>query len=344
MLALPASSGARRAPQIAHLRVLDAHLAAQTRSAVLDLYSLDAQLDSARTELGVLRVRAGRLDAQRASISRQLAIAHLDSRLALDRVASRLRYLYDYGTTTSSLDVLLGSSTIGQALTRLDDVDDVASANASVVLQLHLAEAQLSRLSRALETRQRALRLTTASLAATVADLAQAQAQRTSYIASLETQKAYTAEEIGRLTAQAQAAEQRSLALARARAQAERARLTIDPVVPVLTAAPAAEVTPAPAPAAVTPAAAGEQTLTVVATGYSLPGRTSTGLPVGYGVVAVDPSVIPLGAHMAIPGYGSGVAADTGGAIIGSHIDLWFPTTAQALAWGVRTVTISVDG
>ena len=50
--------------------------------------------------------------------------------------------------------------------------------------------------------------------------------------------------------------------------------------------------------------------------------------------------VIPLGTHMTIPGYGEAVAADTGGAIIGSTIDLWFPTVAQANAWGRRVVTI----
>jgi 3D (Asp-Asp-Asp) domain-containing protein len=78
----------------------------------------------------------------------------------------------------------------------------------------------------------------------------------------------------------------------------------------------------------------------VTATGYALHGRTATGLPAGYGVVAVDPSVIPLGTHMTIPGYGDAVAADTGGAIVGATIDLWFPSVAQADAWGRRTVTV----
>jgi 3D (Asp-Asp-Asp) domain-containing protein len=83
-------------------------------------------------------------------------------------------------------------------------------------------------------------------------------------------------------------------------------------------------------------------TVTVTATGYSLPGHTSTGLPVGFGVVAVDPAVIPLGTRLTIPGYGEGVAADTGSAVTGYAIDLWFPTLADALAWGRRTVTISL--
>ena len=80
----------------------------------------------------------------------------------------------------------------------------------------------------------------------------------------------------------------------------------------------------------------------MTATGYSLKGRTATGVSVGYGIVAVDPGVIPLGTKMTIPGYGQGVAADTGGAVVGARIDLWFPTRAEALAWGTRTVSISL--
>ena len=84
------------------------------------------------------------------------------------------------------------------------------------------------------------------------------------------------------------------------------------------------------------------RTLTVLATGYSLSGHTATGVPVGYGIVAVDPSVIPLGTHLTVPGYGEGVAADTGGAVAGARIDLWFPTRAEALAWGTRTVSVTL--
>jgi uncharacterized protein YabE (DUF348 family) len=54
-------------------------------------------------------------------------------------------------------------------------------------------------------------------------------------------------------------------------------------------------------------------------------GITSTGVPVTKGIVAVDPSVIPYGTQMYIPGYGFGEAADTGGAIVGNIIDLGFP-------------------
>ena len=82
----------------------------------------------------------------------------------------------------------------------------------------------------------------------------------------------------------------------------------------------------------------------MVATGYALPGNTSSGIPVGPGIVAVDPAVIPLGTRLSIPGYGHGIAADTGGGIRGAHIDLWFSSHAEALAWGRRSVTIGVGG
>ncbi|MGZ4393701.1 MAG: 3D domain-containing protein, partial [Gaiellaceae bacterium] len=100
--------------------------------------------------------------------------------------------------------------------------------------------------------------------------------------------------------------------------------------------------TPAAATASAASVVDGSRTLTVTSTGYSMPGRTATGLPVGPGIVAVDPTVIPLGTRLSIPGYGEGVAADTGGAVQGLTIDLWFPTLAEALAWGRRTVTITL--
>lgn len=53
-------------------------------------------------------------------------------------------------------------------------------------------------------------------------------------------------------------------------------------------------------------------------------GRTRTGLPMRRGIVAVDPRVIRLGWRVYVPGYGVGLAADTGGGIIGRRIDLGY--------------------
>lgn len=53
-------------------------------------------------------------------------------------------------------------------------------------------------------------------------------------------------------------------------------------------------------------------------------GRTATGMQMRYGIVAVDPSVIPLRTQVYVPGYGIGYAGDTGGAIYGRRIDLGY--------------------
>lgn len=53
-------------------------------------------------------------------------------------------------------------------------------------------------------------------------------------------------------------------------------------------------------------------------------GRTRLGLPMRHGIVAVDPRVVPLGSQVYVPGYGVGLAADTGGAIKGRRIDLGY--------------------
>lgn len=71
-------------------------------------------------------------------------------------------------------------------------------------------------------------------------------------------------------------------------------------------------------------------------------GITAMGIPATYGVVAVDPSIIPLGTRVYIPGYGTAIAADTGGAIYGYRIDLCMESYAEAMDFGRRVVTVYV--
>jgi len=71
-------------------------------------------------------------------------------------------------------------------------------------------------------------------------------------------------------------------------------------------------------------------------------GITAMGWPTGYGIVAVDPSVIPLRSLVYVEGYGTAWAGDTGGAIKGNRIDLCFATKEKADAYGVRNVRVYV--
>ena len=86
--------------------------------------------------------------------------------------------------------------------------------------------------------------------------------------------------------------------------------------------------------------------MTVWATWYTAAsaggyGTTATGTIVQKGTVAVDPSVFPLGTRMYIPGYGYGVAEDTGGAIIGHIIDLGYGPN-DVWDWSSRYIDICI--
>ena len=71
-------------------------------------------------------------------------------------------------------------------------------------------------------------------------------------------------------------------------------------------------------------------------------GVTALGIPATYGVAAVDPRVIPLGTRLYVEGYGEAIAADTGGAIRGSKIDLCMEDYNEAMSFGRRDVTVYI--
>ncbi|PFH90854.1 enterotoxin [Bacillus cereus] len=59
-------------------------------------------------------------------------------------------------------------------------------------------------------------------------------------------------------------------------------------------------------------------------------------------LIAVDPSVIPLGSKVWVEGYGVAIAGDTGGAIKGNKIDVLMPDKGTSSSWGRKTVTVKV--
>lgn len=99
--------------------------------------------------------------------------------------------------------------------------------------------------------------------------------------------------------------------------------------------------------------------VTVTATGYTA-GVESTGKSPdhpSYGItysgvkvkrdlfstIAADKTVFPIGTILFIPGYGFGVVADTGGAIKGNKLDLYYDTVQEVYEkWGKKKVEVYV--
>jgi 3D (Asp-Asp-Asp) domain-containing protein/septal ring factor EnvC (AmiA/AmiB activator) len=315
-LQLPAASGAESPTGLREraesLRAQNGSLSAQERATWLSVISLDTRLEQSQLALVRLRTRTEAIAQERAEARLRLRIARRGLRISEQRLAARLRALYEHGET-NPLSVLLGAGSLGEAIEGLESLDRAAGQDKNYVQQAKAARAKLIRLTRALAAREAEARRAEEAATATATAVAQARREQAGLLAGLQAQQWSNSARASSLEAQA-----RTLAAAQ----------------PTASGAASQSLPPAPV--------VGGKTLTVTATGYALPGRTATGVPVGWGVVAVDPGIIPLGTRMTIPGYGEGVAADTGGSVVGARIDLWFPTRAEALAWGSRTVTITL--
>jgi 3D (Asp-Asp-Asp) domain-containing protein len=82
-----------------------------------------------------------------------------------------------------------------------------------------------------------------------------------------------------------------------------------------------------------------------VATAYSLRGRTASGRPVAKGLIAADPRHLPLGSRVRLEAgnySGEYLVADTGTLVRGRRIDIWTPTSREAMRFGRRVVKLTV--
>jgi 3D (Asp-Asp-Asp) domain-containing protein/peptidoglycan hydrolase CwlO-like protein len=352
LLALPATSGADR---VAGLRASRAALATREQAALLQLYALNTSLDKARGQLADVETALAAAHRDRATARRQLRVARRTLALAQRNLGAQLRALYERDSP-DVLAVIFGATSLDELITGLDDLSRTATSTRNVINQTRQARTEIAHLLGSLNQRASRLARLRATAAARASELAGAQAARLAYIGKLRTQQRLTAQRIAGLEARARTAEAAST-VATVKAQTVKSLSSLGragrtkqpgaappppPAPPQSTASTPPPPPPPAAPTPIQPASGSGKQLTVVATAYSLHGGTASGLPTGPGVVAVDPTVIPLGTRMFIPGYGPGIAADTGTAIKGLRIDLWFPTLRQAQNWGRRTVTITV--
>lgn len=79
-------------------------------------------------------------------------------------------------------------------------------------------------------------------------------------------------------------------------------------------------------------------------TAYCLQGYGASGQYVHDGMVAVDTSIIPMYSRLTIEGLpGTYTALDTGGGVIGNHVDVWMPDCQDAIDWGRRTRLVTIN-
>ena len=331
----PSSGVAETAPA---LQAQADSLSRSESAALLELYAAESSFVRAQADLSRLEERSAQLARSEESAHRQAEIVRLSLHASQKRVAALLRDLYVQGEP-DPISVILGATSLDEAVAGIEGLSRATALNERLAIEAGQRARRLGRL-RVRLAHQRASLNSSRSAARNGAErLATAVAGKRETIATVRRRQSLTAQRLTALQSRARKAERLSADITASSTQAVAATSGAGTSSHDVTEAPTAA-----APATPPPAPAGTRTLVADVVAYHLPGNTASGIPVGVGVIAVDPTVIPLGTRVFVPGYGAAVAADVGTAIKGNIIDLWMPTTAQARAWGRRTVTITIYG
>ena len=329
-----ASTSPARADRAADARAALGQLKAAESNALLDLFAADSAVGRARARAEDLGARAGAQAERVAEARREVTVGHANLRVAQATLSTRLAAAFRAGDVDPFV-ILLSASSLADALDSIAIVNRVSARDATLIDNVQRGLSASRRAERTLTAEQG--RLTTASAAAN-AERSRAEAARAAkatLVAGLRSSKQIAGRRLTQLEEAAAAVRDKAAKIEGDVATAGGGDGT--------TTSDGGGTGTGPNDPGPTPRPVGSgQTLTVVSTAYAIHGTTATGLRTRRGICATDPRVIPLGTKFDVPGYGRCVAADTGGAIKGNRIDVWVETEAEALQWGLRTVTVSI--
>ncbi len=279
------------------------------------MVSANSAVSNTNSEIAAAAQR--RDEVQASIIAEQQRMAEVQAQLDDRQKVLEKRLLSTYKSDDSGfIEVMMGSNDFSDFLTRVDMVNAIADEDRELIESIRASKQAVEDELSDLQGKQDELAGLLAELNDSHQALLAAQEEQQAVLASIRSERDLTDSQIAQLQAQA--------------ASIEATMSSIQSQTP----SPVGGGGDYGAPAA------GGSSLTVTATAYCLAGTTATGMPVGRGIIAVDPGVIPLGSRVHVSGYGNAIAADTGGAVHGNKIDVWLPC-GEANAWGVRTVTIT---
>jgi 3D (Asp-Asp-Asp) domain-containing protein len=303
---------------VMHARSAAAATGPREHAALLELFATDAALARARQGEQTAEAQLASVRGNLQSVRARLAAARANQQASQRALGQRLNEIYR-SRPLDALAVILEARSWGDASAGLDLLDRLSQQDSELVRAARRWHSALLGQSRSLRSAEARASAQQAVWQGRVAALQAADNERRTLVAQLRRDRVHA---LPVLAATAKRAVARAQNVDRPEPHGGGSATT-----PVPSAPPK-------------PSLATGTTLSVASTAYSLPGHTASGLPVGIGVCATDPRVIPLGTRFSVPGYGPCVAADTGSAVIGDTIDVWLPA-AQAATWGRQTVTIT---
>lgn len=303
--------------QVGDVEALSQELDADYRQALTELVAVDSEVS--RHSNDISEITQKQAETQAAIVAEQTHLQEFEARLVERQgvLEKRLRGTYK-SADIGYLEVVMGAGDFSDFLNRVDMMNYIADDDRALIVSVQEAKQGIEDKIASLAEMQNQLTVSIDELNAAQSSLLDAQSRQQSYVNSLESEKLAADGQLAQLQAQAASIESQ---MNQIQQQADSSGGGYDQNT--------------------TPPASGGSSFSVTSTAYCLGGTTATGMPVGYGIIAVDPRVIPLGSRVHVSGYGDAIAADTGGAIRGNKIDVWL-SCGEAMAWGVRTVTVTV--
>lgn len=309
--------------------------------AVVELLLVRGRLADTEAGLAHARQRTEAIQAELEKNEEWQRRTSEDLGTAQGRLAERTREAYKRGRA-GWLEVLVGSADLSDLFRRVELLGRVFEEEEELVESIAAKRSEAAQAASRLQEARRQQAKTVEAMEQARAGLQEARAEQEDLAKRLGERLAAAREAARR--AEERMAELNRLAMQPSVSRGVSTESSPPPVTRPRSSLPASTEPPPvssePLPEEV--AGSGRQ-LQVKVTAYNLPGRTATGMPVGRGIIAVDPRVIPLGTRLYVPGYGEGIAADTGGAVKGNFIDVWLPGK-EAEDWGVQHLTITILG
>ncbi|MHB1391398.1 MAG: 3D domain-containing protein [Thermoleophilia bacterium] len=295
---------------MSNLQAQSSELDASYQQSLADLVAVNAEVDRTNAEIQTATQRRDEIQAQ--SQADQKLLNEVQSQLTAQQTSLEKRLLSTYKSDDIGyLEVVLGAGNFSDFLNRVDMVSLIAEDDRQLIASVQDTKKSVENKLTLLSQQQAELAALVDQLSSAQQNLLDAQARQQRVTDSIKSRMQDNQNMLAQLQAQA---------------------ATIETNINNIQNNSGGGTSPPPA---------GGSSITVTATAYCLGGTTATGMPVGRGIIAVDPRVIPLGSRVHVSGYGDAIAADTGGAIQGNRIDVWLPCN-EAYDWGVRTVTITV--
>jgi cell wall-associated NlpC family hydrolase len=188
---------------------------AQAEAIMAELQQLDADLSQTIEAYNYANIELARIDDDLRSNARHLKAARKSLGVAQSRIAERLHDLYVNGEGDSALEVIFGSSSLDDIISRLDAIQRVSSEDARILRVV-------KRYREAVETRRERLREARADQARIVADRAAQKSSIEGRLAERQQLLSSVEDEIARMHAEERARQAALAAQARARLEAAR--------------------------------------------------------------------------------------------------------------------------